>query len=213
MKKTAINTQAPTNDKIIRLSLRKILVKKLKKYRKDGADAEIYEEFGVSHGIARIDFAIINGVMSGYEIKSDRDTLKRLPEQVEEFNAVFDELTLVVGKKHLLKAMNLVPDWWGIILTKIDNHGRVIFNIIREPLHNKKQANIPITQLLWRAEALKILEERNRATGVRSKPRKFIYERLAGEFSNINDLKGVVSKLLIARTNWRSGVPLKLGGG
>jgi hypothetical protein len=58
----------------------------------------IIEELGVVHGKSRIDIAVINGLMHGYEIKSDKDTLQRLPEQMNMYNSVFNKVTLVVGK-------------------------------------------------------------------------------------------------------------------
>src|SRR3989338_4672282 len=133
-----------TNDKIIRKVLRLVLEEELKEYKKEkNLPAEIFEEFGVSHGTARIDFAIINGVMHGYEIKSDRDTLDRLPEQMKQYNTVFDKMTLVVGKKHLYHAVNTVPYWWGIILVKIEEN-KIIFQTIREDGENQDQVGVSI---------------------------------------------------------------------
>ena len=192
-----------TNDKVIRAALRNILYKELENYQKNGYNAEVFEEFGVRHGAARIDFAIINGVMCGYEIKSDRDTLKRLQEQVKEFNTVFDKLTLVVGKRHLYQAMHFIPEWWGVMVAKVDAHDQVFFQTIRESETNNGQVKISIARLLWRREALRILEERDSADGVRHKPREFIYERLAN-VSDINTLKVQVSALLVSREGWRS---------
>lgn len=203
------NNMLLTNDKIIRTSLKKVLDKELEEYRKDGYKAEIFEELGVQHGASRIDFAIINGVMRGYEIKSDKDTLIRLPYQVKQFNAVFDKLILVVGKRHLYKAMHIVPEWWGIIIAKINTNGDVVFQTIREADYNKQQTKISIARLLWRSEALKILEERKKADGVRYKSRESIYERLVN-ISDINTLKKIVSTQLISREDWRSDSQLIL---
>ncbi|AII59488.1 hypothetical protein X793_03925 [Dehalococcoides mccartyi CG4] len=169
------------------------------------------EELGVQHGTARIDIAIVNGFMHGYEIKSDCDTLERLPEQIEEFNAVFDKLTLVVGKRHLYQAMHIVPDWWGVTIAKVDVDKGVFFQTIREAEINQNQKGISIARLLWRSEALSILERQNEATGVRSKPREFVYERLASVLDT-DTLKKQVSSLLISREGWRSDVPLLSGG-
>ena len=55
---------------------------------------------GVWSGTVRIDVAVLNGEMCGYEIKSDRDTLERLPFQIEIYSKEFDKLTLVVGRRH-----------------------------------------------------------------------------------------------------------------
>lgn len=209
-----INNNLSTSDKIIRVFLKKILKKELKNYRKQGQKAEIFEELGVRHGMARIDFAIVNGIMCGYEIKSDRDTLERLPEQAKEFNEVFDKLTLVVGKRHLYQAIYEIPDWWGITLAKENGHGNIIFQTIREPGQNTIQKEISVARLLWREEALKILEDRKEADSVRHKPREFVYQRLADVFSkDFNELKKQVSSTLISREGWRSDQQLAIHGG
>ena len=46
---------------------------------KDDRQTVIIEELGVQHGTSRIDLAVVNGVLHGFELKSDRDTLTRLP--------------------------------------------------------------------------------------------------------------------------------------
>ena len=198
----------PTNDLIIRSALKEDLIKR---YAQDKI-FRIIEEFGVSHGTARIDIAVVNGIMHGYEIKSDQDTLQRLPGQMNEFNSIFDRLTLVVGKRHLYDAMNLIPDWWGITVAIIDANNKVIFYTIREAEDNQEQVGVSIARLLWREEALEILEERNNATGVRSKPREIIYERLASTIA-VDALKERVKyTLLVSREDWRSDLPLISNG-
>lgn len=201
-----------TNDKIIRESLREVLKKEIGNYKSEKKlPAEIFEEFGVSHGTARIDFAIINGVMHGYEIKSDKDTLDRLPEQMKQYNTVFDKMTLVVGKKHLYHAVNAVPSWWGIILVKIKEN-KIIFQTIREDGENQNQVDVSIAKLLWREEALKILEKKNKAKGFRSKNRNTIYEKLV-DVVDIDTLKDYVRNILVSRKGWRSDeIPMLYGG-
>lgn len=201
-----------TNDKNIRAALGEVLEKEVGRYRIQGHNAEIIEELGIQHGAARIDLAIVNGVMHGYEIKSDLDTLERLEEQVNEFNSVFDKLTLVVGKRYLYQAMHMIPDWWGIMLAKIDDGGHVVFQTIREPESNKGQIRLSIARLLWREEAIQILEERKSAQGVRNKPREFVYAKLAA-LLDIDTLKKSVNALLVSREGWRSDSPLKSNGG
>lgn len=181
-----------TNDVIIRSALKKKLGAHDKKVR-------IIEELGIRHGIARIDIAVVNEIMHGYEIKSDRDTLRRLPDQMNEYNDVFDKLTLVTGRHHLYDAINIIPDWWGIMVAKIDVNNKVIFYTIREAEDNQKQIGVSIARLLWREEALQILEEQNKAVGFRSKPRELIYERLANTL-NVDILKERVRyALLVSR--------------
>ncbi|HDY68838.1 MAG TPA: hypothetical protein ENH85_13735 [Candidatus Scalindua sp.] len=203
-----------TNDKIIRVALRNVLDRDLWGCcSESGLPTKIFEELGVQHGAARIDIAVINGVMHGYEIKSDSDTLERLPEQTKEFSAVFDKLTLVVGKRHLYDAINIVPDWWGIIVAKIDANGKVFFQTIREAEDNQDQVGVSLARLLWKEEALQILEEQNKAKGVRSKPREFIYQRLANVLDAETLKEKVRDTLLVSREDWRSDAPLILNGG
>src|SRR5713226_2006710 len=155
-----------TNDKVIRAALNQYL----KELHAGNSKLRIIEELGVEHGAARMDVAVINGVLHGYEIKSDRDTLLRLPEQMGIYNAVFDQITLVVGKSHLHDAINVVPDWWGIMIAKINSNESVIFNEIREAKSNVGQNSLSVARLLWRNEALEILESAGKANGFRSKP-------------------------------------------
>ncbi len=205
-----------TNDKIIRKVLRLVLEEELKEYKKEKKlPAEIFEEFGVSHGTARIDFAIINGVMHGYEIKSDRDTLERLPDQMREYNAVFDKMTLVVGKSHLYEALDKIPEWWGIILAKKTSDDQIVFQEIRADGKNPSQDGLSVARLLWRAEALKILEEKNEANDIRTKPREVIYTKLAEVLKDdLDTLKDHVrNALLVSRVDWRSVAQPVLNGG
>jgi len=197
-----------TSDKTIRSALKA----DLEKLHVGDAKLRIVEEFGIEHGAARVDIAVVNGILHGYEIKSDRDTLLRLPEQMAAYNSVFDYVTLVVGKQHLYDAINLVPDWWGITIAKIGANQSVIFNCIREAQENAGQSNLSLARLLWRDEALRILEENGSADGMRSKGRELIYERL----STILDQKTLEEKIrqaLFFREDWRSAAPLVLNGG
>lgn len=208
MKSNTFYKMTATNDLIIRLTLKEDLENRHAQDKK----LRIIEELGVQHGIARVDIAVLNGIMHGYEIKSDQDTLQRLPEQMIIFNSVFDKMTLVVGKNHLYEAINIVPDWWGITIAKIDASGSVVFNSIREGEFNKQQDSISIAQLLWRKEALRILEEKGEAKGFYSKRRDLIYEKLAMLF-NQKILSYKVREAIFLRTDWRSDAPLILNGG
>jgi len=164
----------------------------------------IIEELGITHGAARIDIAVINAEIHGYELKSDLDTLDRLPEQIRIYNSVLDRVTLVVGKKHLFEAINIVPEWWGLTIAKITNSAeKITFCEIREAEENPCQDKVAIASLLWREEALNILEEIDQAKGVRSKPRKTIYEKLV-EVLDGQTLRETVRAHLCTRLNLRS---------
>ncbi|HEX2652354.1 MAG TPA: sce7726 family protein, partial [Xanthobacteraceae bacterium] len=77
-------------------------------------DTYIVEEMGIWSGSVRIDIAVINGELCGFELKSDRDTLERLPLQSDLYSRVFDRVDLVIGRRHAQKAETYIPEWWGI---------------------------------------------------------------------------------------------------
>lgn len=188
-----------TNDQVIRHALRaKIEADHI-------ADpALIIEELGVNHGSARADIAAVNGIMHCYEIKSDRDNLLRLPGQIKAYNAVFDRVTLVVGMSHVYEALELIPNWWGITLAEQVND-TVVFHEIRQGGANGSRDCRSIAQLLWRGEALAILEELNEAYGFRSKPRSVIYDKLADSME-VDDLSSRVKQTLCLRYDWQASL-------
>src|SRR4051812_8285009 len=71
-------------------------------------------------GLVRVDVAAVNGALWGYEIKSERDTLRRLPTQVEVYSRVLDFAALVVAERHRDHAVDLLPDWWHVVVVTGD---------------------------------------------------------------------------------------------
>ena len=98
------------------------------------SDAKLLEEFKMPRPSARIDVALVNGEMTGFEIKSDRDTLTRLPLQIPAFSKFFDRVSLVTTKKHLEEARLTIPKWWGIIVFREDGS----FDVTRSSKRNTK---------------------------------------------------------------------------
>jgi hypothetical protein len=197
-----MNPQTPilTSDRLIRAALKDSLEKK----HNGDRGTRIIEELGINHGAARIDLAVVNGDIHGFELKSDKDTLSRLPDQMRAFNTVLDQATLVVGKNHIVEAINIVPEWWGIIVARMSLTGNVVsFYEIRGAGNNPDSTSLAVASLLWRDEALNILEEWGEADGVRSKTRDVVYARLA-EVLDGTTLRARVRHLLRSRSSWRS---------
>ena len=72
------------------------------------------DEFAILEGSGRIDVAVVNSKLHGYEIKSAVDTLERLPSQQESYSKVFDRITLVADERHIPEAVKILPPWWGL---------------------------------------------------------------------------------------------------
>lgn len=203
-KKTAYTT----NDKIIRTALTEVLVNK----HANDRTVRIIQELGVNHGASRVDIAVVNGVMHGYEIKSDLDNFNRLPEQMEAYNKIFNKMTIVVGWSHLEAAINTVPDWWGITVAKQSLQGTITLSNIRSAGYNQEQDSLFIAKLLWREEAIQALESVGKAKGFRSKPRNIVYEKLA-ETLDPDLLQKKVRETLFFRPDWRVDQQLLTNGG
>ncbi|AQS57407.1 hypothetical protein B0W44_05185 [Novibacillus thermophilus] len=184
------------------VDIRKGLHYTLLKDHKNDPDTLVLDEMTICQGDARIDVAVINGKINGFEIKSESDTLERLPRQVDLYNMVFDTVTIVTGPRYIDGILDLIPDWWGIIKTEMDSDRQVYFYTIREAQNNYNSDPLAIAQLLWRNEALEILKEKGLHKGLLSKPRRVLWQALAEKLS-IDELKDEVRKKLKNRSNWR----------
>ncbi|ADJ21975.1 hypothetical protein Hden_1568 [Hyphomicrobium denitrificans ATCC 51888] len=141
------------------------------------SDTRLVEEMGIWSGTVRIDVAVINGELSGYELKSDSDTLERLPAQADIYGKVFDRMTLVVGSKHAKKALKIIPKWWGCLEARVSDNRLVLKHKRKARINPGRDAKI-IAQLLWKEEALAILDFHGLAGGWRSRRSAEILERL-----------------------------------
>jgi len=182
--------------------IRQVVLSDLSREYENDSDTMIIEELGLCQGEARIDIAVVNGLIHGFEIKSDQDTLKRLPAQAEIYNRSLDSVTLVVGSKHLDKSLKVIPKWWGAIEAKKRNQ-KIITRIIRPYQENPSPDPEAIVQLIWRNEALGVLRRRNLHKGYISKKKWILWERIIEKLP-INLLREEVRTILKSRENWRS---------
>jgi hypothetical protein len=112
-------------------------------------------------GKARADIVIVKDGLTGYEIKGDTDTYKRLPGQIKEYDIYFQKNYLVVGAVNIKTAVKHVPQYWGIMFFSEAENGLIQIETVREaepsPKFNlKKQIG-----LLWRKELNHILKANN----------------------------------------------------
>lgn len=153
-------------------------------------------------GAVRVDVAVVNGALSGFEIKSARDTLRRLAGQVAVYSEVLDHVTLVAAERHLDEVQAVVPSWWSVYVA-CKGDGGVRLEEIRPALTNPSPRAASIVQLLWRDEALNALEMRGLDRGVRSKPRQALWDRLVEQLP-VTEIQLIVREALKGRTGWRA---------
>jgi len=196
------------NDRDIRAVIKKELMRRHAREE----DTLVLDELGLRHGAARIDLVVVNERLHGYEIKSDRDSLRRLPEQIRVYSSVMDRVTLVVAYRHAYEALRMVPEWWGVRLAETKKQsGTVVLSGARPARNNPKVDLNAVVALLWRDEALAIIEEMGAAGGVRSKRRNEIYRRLV-ELSDPDSLRFRIRQQLKRREGWRVDVQQKSCG-
>jgi hypothetical protein len=140
------------------LEIRSILRNDLQRKYGGNPDTEVIDELTIGGGRSRIDLALVNGVLHGFELKSDYDTLRRLPEQAQMYGTVCDHVTLVVGERHIEHAVQLVPDWWGILLVR-SGRRRAIFRALKLPQTNPSLDPLAIACLLRRFEAAAVIAD------------------------------------------------------
>jgi hypothetical protein len=160
-------------------------------------DTVFIEELGVCRGQVRIDLAVVNGLFHGYEIKSDRDSLRRFDGQVELYSKVLDRATIVVGNSHLTETLNIVPRWWGVLLIDSGRKGPR-FRTVRRGQNNPRKDPRALVELLWLDDAIALLALRDAARGVRGKPRRVVWDRVCEHFK-VQEIAATVRARLKAK--------------
>ncbi|MBZ9712210.1 sce7726 family protein [Deinococcus multiflagellatus] len=95
----------------------------------------------------------------GYEIKTDRDTLHRLPRQVRGYDRTFGRRVLATTPRHLDAALPLLPQAWGVVL--LDSATHEVREWVREPQEGAGEAIRAglLTGELWSTELNALLRD------------------------------------------------------
>lgn len=185
-------------DKDIRLAL----IDKLSKLYARDPHTLILQEFGLFEHRVRIDLAVVNGSMFGFEIKSDADTLERLPYQQEIYNRIFDSVVIVVGESQFSKIEAVVPKWWGIWVAW-KNAKKVGLRIAREPSENRSVDPRALVRCLWKQEALEIIKVKRLYEKKLDKARRSVLWDILVDSIPTDELKRLVCSCLKRRDGWR----------
>jgi hypothetical protein len=165
-------------------------------------DTLVIDELGLAHAKARIDVAVINGCVHGFEIKSSADTLARLPQQLELYEECLEKLTIVCADKHIARVRELAPWWCGITKVTKGPRGAIAFTTVREPKRNPNIRAYRLAHLLWRSEAVAILARANASPKVLRAPRRTLYKSLAAKFS-VAEITAFIKQFMALRQDWR----------
>lgn len=191
--------------------VREALHRKVLKEHHGEDDTLVLDELGIRHGASRVDIAVVNGKLHGFEIKSDSDTLTRLEGQVVLYNDVFDRVTLVVGQKHADKVVSKIPEWWGLRVATKGKRGGIHFKERRKPKMNPLINPVAVAELLWRDEVVEELIALGECGAILRKPRAVLYKHLS-TLMELDDLRLMVRRRLKAREKWRVPAAHASGG-
>ncbi|MGG0670244.1 sce7726 family protein [Lederbergia citrisecunda] len=181
------------------VKVRALLTNELTSIYANCDNTRIINELGLDFGAARVDVAVVNGILHGYEIKSDLDTLARLPRQIEYYNRAFERMTIVVSRKYLSATENLVPKWWGIKVISADQSKLV--NVRKGRKVSCQDPEI-ILKLLWKKELEGLIDHLGLPKSLK-KMRKKQLLALLQEKADFKLIKEYVYLTLKTRDNWR----------
>ncbi|ARG37444.1 sce7726 family protein [Acinetobacter baumannii] len=132
----------------------------------------------------RADLALANGRLVGFEIKSQKDSLKRWTSQMMAYNNVFDEIWLCSHGKHLHRALDITDKHIGVLA--VDDSGSI--TVVRYAAENTKLNFYDLSGLLWKEELL-AFAALNNIIEVKSRMTKNEIRDILSKYSSVNKLK------------------------
>lgn len=110
----------------------------------------VIDEFNIGDD-TRADIVIASDFLYGLEIKSEADTLDRLPKQVVGYDHTCDRPGIIVHESHLKGATEIISPWWDIYVAT-GSPDKVILEHARKGWTSEELNPIVILNLLWRRE-------------------------------------------------------------
>jgi hypothetical protein len=175
----------------------------IKERLQQNAKARVVDEFQILSGQGRIDVALIDDALHGYEIKSASDSLGRLPSQQAMYGKIFERITLVADERHVKEAVTMVPKHWGLIVVGVKD-AKPYAETIWPAMRNQDLDKLALAQLLWRDEVLELMEYFDLISGFRNANRKRLWRHVSNNLS-LEEIKAFVCFKLRTRKDWRVG--------
>lgn len=190
--------RATTRDRDIRIALHAKHLRRVK----EQPDTLVIDELGLAHAKSRIDVAVINGCIHGYEIKSAKDTLDRFATQIDIYRQTLQKLTIVAAPKHVTGIINQAPECCGVIVAEQGPRGGVGFHVLRKATANSEIDPVMMAHLLWRDEVIELLGRAGYAPKELRRPRKQLYEMLC-EAMSLREITASIRRFMAQRQTWR----------
>lgn len=166
-----------------------------------GDTGRVFQELILGESRARIDIAVAAAHLHGFELKSEADTLDRLMRQQQVYSLYFEKMTLVADVKHCEQALDMIPDWWGLVQAHRSQRGGVNFTKLRSAGMNPAISPFHLVTLLWDNEMVDVLDSMGLAKGFRSKPCYVLWHKLYAVLKEA-EIRAIVKQKLRARPAW-----------
>ncbi|CUB01453.1 sce7726 family protein [Comamonas thiooxydans] len=161
---------------------------------KDPGPADVLvDELCIIDKTCRADLVHANGKLTGFEVKSEADTLTRWPHQMDAYLRVFDEVWLCCHRKHAVRALSESIPAVGILI--VDEYGALA--VLRPAQQNKSVNSYDLTGLLWRKELDELCKEQGLSV-TRKELIKEVRHRVSNSVS-VDLLKAYVLKAIKER--------------
>nr|WP_136251522.1 sce7726 family protein [Ningiella ruwaisensis] len=179
--------------------IRQLLFSRLAK-RKTFDDSQICEEIPIQNGLVRADVVLCGNKLECFEIKSHKDTLKRLFAQGWHYGQCFDQVNLICATKHIDKSLGIIPRWWGVF--EVTGSGSL--TMLRKAQNNPQISSHGMADLLENNKAREILKQFGSSKGV-SRMSHSQLQKAIGEQLSVSQLRELTKRALIERqsTRWR----------
>ena len=119
----------------------------------------------------------------------ETDNVNRLLTQGKFYDLVFKKISLVTTENHLKKSINVIPEYWGILIAYIDN-GTVKLRHYRKASSNPHFVKESALLTLWKQEMLNVSNNNNIDL-----PKKINKRELVSELANNLSLKKVNTEI------------------
>ena len=187
----------PTTDTEIRAALHR---KKLMAYR-NAPETVVVDELGLSHAKVRVDIAVINGCIHGFEIKSALDTLNRLPSQLE-FYTQCSASSLSSAHLGTWSESHRSSPIGAAYGSYKGSRGAVTFATLRRGRSNSGLDPVQLAHLLWHPEAAALLARYGASPKELRQSRKQLYTDLAAHMT-VRELTAAIREFMLKRQAWR----------
>jgi len=122
---------------------------------------KVVASFEIRVKSSRVDFLTINGETNSFEIKSELDNLEKLSRQTGNYTRVFEFNYIIIDKKHLKQANEIIPA----------NYGIWIFSNNRKQILRKAKKNIDLDSMMQ----LELLTKKELKRGFSQTDREVIF--------------------------------------